>query len=259
MSISNGKLKIGEVHAALREQFPDIELSKLRYYEDRGLVVPSRSKKGYRLYSERDVACLREAIRLAQEEFIPLRVIRFRLIEQGLLDDTPVAPALRQVARANPSNVVSISTPERTVQPLTLLPTAEPPRHPAVSPATSKYYTLSEFTKATGLDVESVRQLQSAGLIVSESLSNDEVFSDVDVRIGYSLSGLIDRGVDVRILGALRRVVDREVGVLEDIIASQPSLKSADGAREVATELAGELGQLRAALHERALNKFLGN
>ena len=257
MSISNGKLKIGEVHAALREQFPDIELSKLRYYEDRGLVVPSRSKKGYRLYSERDVACLREAIRLAQEEFIPLRVIRFRLIEQGLLDDTPVA--LRQVARANPSNVVSMSTPERTVQPLTLLPTAEPPRHPAVSPATSKYYTLSEFTKATGLDVDSVRQLQAAGLIVSESLSNDEVFSDVDVRIGYSLSGLIDRGVDVRILSALRRVVDREVGVLEDIIASQPSLKSADGAREVATELAGELGQLRAALHERALNKFLGN
>ena len=45
MSISNGKLKIGEVHAALREQFPDIELSKLRYYEDRGLVVPSRSKR----------------------------------------------------------------------------------------------------------------------------------------------------------------------------------------------------------------------
>ena len=78
-------------------------------------------------------------------------------------------------------------------------------------------------------------------------------------RQGYSLSGLIDRGVDVRILGALRRVVDREVGVLEDIIASQPSLKSADGAREVATELAGELGQLRAALYERALNKFLGN
>ena len=257
MSISNGKLKIGEVHAALREQFPDIELSKLRYYEDRGLVVPSRSKKGYRLYSERDVACLREAIRLAQEEFIPLRVIRFRLIEQGLLDDTPVA--LRQVARANPSNVVSMSTPERTVQPLTLLPTAQPPHHPAVSPATSKYYTLSEFTKATGLDVDSVRQLQSAGLIVSESLSNDEVFTDVDVRIGYSLSGLIDRGVDVRILSALRRVVDREVGVLEDIIASQPSLKSADGAREVATELAGELGQLRGALHERALNKFLGN
>ena len=257
MSISNGKLKIGEVHAALREQFPDIELSKLRYYEDRGLVVPARSKKGYRLYSERDVACLREAIRLAQEEFIPLRVIRFRLIEQGLLDDTPVA--LRQVARANPSNVVSMSTPERTVQPLTLLPTAQPPHHPAVSPATSKYYTLSEFTKATGLDVDSVRQLQSAGLIVSESLSNDEVFTDVDVRIGYSLSGLIDRGVDVRILSALRRVVDREVGVLEEIIASQPSLKSADGAREVATELAGELGQLRAALHERALNKFLGN
>ena len=152
-----------------------------------------------------------------------------------------------------------MSTPERTVQPLTLLPTPQAPRHPAVSGATSKYYTLAEFTKATGLDTESVKQLQSAGLIFSENLSNDVVFTDVDVRIGYSLSGLIDRGVDVRILGALRRVVDREVGVLEDIIASQPSLKSADGAREVANELAGELSQLRTALHERALNKFLGN
>ncbi len=63
-----------------------MELSKIRYYEDKGLVQPSRSRKGYRLYSERDVACLREAIRLAQEEFVPLRVVRLRLIEQGLLD-----------------------------------------------------------------------------------------------------------------------------------------------------------------------------
>jgi len=56
-------MRIGEVHAQLRKHFPDIELSKIRYYEDKGLVQPSRSRKGYRLYSERDVECLREAIR----------------------------------------------------------------------------------------------------------------------------------------------------------------------------------------------------
>ena len=91
MSGNQGIMRIGEVHAQLRKYFPDIELSKIRYYEDKGLVQPSRSRKGYRLYSERDIECLREAIRLAQEEFVPLRVVRLRLIEQGLLRDVPGA------------------------------------------------------------------------------------------------------------------------------------------------------------------------
>jgi len=256
---TNPKMRIGEVHAELRQQFPDIELSKIRYYEDKGLVLPARSRKGYRLYSERDVACLREAIRLAQEEFVPLRVVRIRLIEQGLLDDTPGMPALRQVARAAQNNIVAMNAPERSVQPLSLLPATPVPRHPAMTSGPTKYFTLREFSIATGLDVDVISQLQTAGLIISSSVANDTVFTDVDVRIGYALSNLIDRGVDVRILASLRRVVDREVGVLEDILNSQPSLKSADGAKEQAGELASEIGVLRSVLLERALSQFLGN
>src|SRR5665811_1261667 len=111
MSVSVGKMRIGEVHTLLRKDFPDIELSKIRYYEDKGLVLPGRSRKGYRLYSERDVECLREAIRLAQEEFVPLRVVRLRLIEQGLLKDVPVTTSPRHAAREATVNVVSIPAP----------------------------------------------------------------------------------------------------------------------------------------------------
>ena len=39
MSLNVGKLRIGEVHTLLRKDFPDIELSKIRYYEDKGLVM----------------------------------------------------------------------------------------------------------------------------------------------------------------------------------------------------------------------------
>jgi len=57
MKATPGVMRIGEVHAELRKVFPTVELSKIRYYEDKGLVQPSRSRKGYRLYSERDVEC----------------------------------------------------------------------------------------------------------------------------------------------------------------------------------------------------------
>ena len=112
MSASQGTMRIGEVHALLRKDVPDIELSKIRYYEDKGLVEPSRSKKGYRLYSERDVQCLREAIRLANEEFVPLRVVRLRLIEQGLLKDSSPASSARQAARVSAPSPVSMPAPE---------------------------------------------------------------------------------------------------------------------------------------------------
>src|SRR5580658_1091381 len=111
MKATPGVMRIGEVHAELRKVFPNVELSKIRYYEDKGLVQPSRSRKGYRLYSERDVECLREAIRLAQEEFVPLRVVRLRLIEQGLLSAPHVTPSTRQVARDAAATVISAPAP----------------------------------------------------------------------------------------------------------------------------------------------------
>ena len=117
MSVNIGTIRIGQVHSLLRRDYPNIELSKIRYYEDKGLVQPARSRKGYRLYSERDVACLREAIRLAQEEFVPLRVVRVRLIEQGLLDDEPTSPSVRQVAREASANAGSIAVPPRPPRP----------------------------------------------------------------------------------------------------------------------------------------------
>jgi DNA-binding transcriptional MerR regulator len=112
MKATPGVMRIGEVHAELRKVFPTVELSKIRYYEDKGLVQPSRSRKGYRLYSERDVECLREAIRLAQEEFVPLRVVRLRLIEQGLLDPPNASNTNgRHVARDATASAISAPAP----------------------------------------------------------------------------------------------------------------------------------------------------
>ena len=70
---------IGAVCERLRDEFPDISISKIRYLEDQGLLQPSRTRGGYRLFSEADVERLVTILRLQRDEFLPLRVIREEL------------------------------------------------------------------------------------------------------------------------------------------------------------------------------------
>jgi DNA-binding transcriptional MerR regulator len=81
-------LSIGEVLSLLREEFPDVTISKIRFLESQGLVDPERTPSGYRKFYDHDVERLRWILRQQRENFLPLKVIRGRLSEQGeLLDD----------------------------------------------------------------------------------------------------------------------------------------------------------------------------
>src|SRR3954467_5157921 len=72
-------LTIGTVCSMLKDDFPDISISKIRYLEDQGLLAPRRTQGGYRLFSEEDVERLDRILRLQRDEFLPLRVIRQEL------------------------------------------------------------------------------------------------------------------------------------------------------------------------------------
>ena len=76
-------LSIGDVLTLLREEFPDITISKIRFLESQGLVNPERSPSGYRKFYDHDVERLRWVLRQQREHFLPLRVIRDRLIRAG--------------------------------------------------------------------------------------------------------------------------------------------------------------------------------
>src|SRR6201982_3866100 len=73
------RLTIGAVCGMLKEEFPDISISKIRYLEDQGLLTPRRTQGGYRLFSEDDVERLETILRLQRDEFLPLRVIKAEL------------------------------------------------------------------------------------------------------------------------------------------------------------------------------------
>ncbi|HET9092931.1 MAG TPA: MerR family transcriptional regulator [Acidimicrobiales bacterium] len=72
-------LSIGDVLALLREEFPDITISKIRFLESRGLLVPERTPSGYRKFYDHDVERLRWILRQQREHFLPLKVIKGRL------------------------------------------------------------------------------------------------------------------------------------------------------------------------------------
>src|SRR5487761_1259532 len=76
-------LSIGEVLSLLREEFPDVTISKIRFLESQGLVDPERSPSGYRKFYDHDVERLRWVLRQQREHFLPLKVIRDRLAAAG--------------------------------------------------------------------------------------------------------------------------------------------------------------------------------
>jgi DNA-binding transcriptional MerR regulator len=88
-------LSIGDVLTLLREEFPDVTISKIRFLESQGLVNPERSPSGYRKFFEADVERLRWVLRQQREHFLPLKVIRDRLSEGDLGED--VGPATIEV------------------------------------------------------------------------------------------------------------------------------------------------------------------
>lgn len=267
MSSGSGVLRIGEVHAQLRREFPDIELSKIRYYEEKGLVLPARSRKGYRLYSERDVECLREAIRLAQEEFVPLKVVRLRLIEQGLLrDESPhgLSATPRRAAREVATAIVSIpvptapSTPTRTTLHV-VAPEAARDAH--VAPV-KEFFSAEEMLSVSGITPESFNQLLAIGLIEPQRRSGETLYRAIDLRVCAQARALLERGVDVRLLGALRRVVEREVGIIDDLTAALRQAGSGVSVERVDTvcrEIALEVSALRGVLSERAVSDYFSS
>ena len=70
---------IGKVVKRLQANHPDLTVSKVRFLEAEGLVTPQRTKSGYRMYSEHDIAVLEAVLQMQKTQFYPLAVIKEKL------------------------------------------------------------------------------------------------------------------------------------------------------------------------------------
>jgi len=86
-SHESSHLSIGDVLNILREEFPDVTISKIRFLESQGLIDPERTPSGYRKFYDADVSRLRWILHQQKENFLPLKVIKERL--ERMDDDEP--------------------------------------------------------------------------------------------------------------------------------------------------------------------------
>jgi DNA-binding transcriptional MerR regulator len=179
-------LTIGAVCNRLRDEFPDISISKIRYLEDQGLLAPRRTQGGYRLFTEEDVDRLETILRLQRDEFLPLRVIRQELAAG--------APRRRERARA-----AGLRAPEDDVD-------------------------LAALCERAGVDAAFVRELEEYGLVEPRSEGGEKFFPERDVDVAAACAHLARYGVAPRNLATFRRWADNEVDLLERIVA--PELRS---------------------------------
>jgi DNA-binding transcriptional MerR regulator len=227
-SSSVGRMNIGEVHAKLREDFPNLELSKLRYFEAMDLVRPTRTPAGYRKYSGHDVERLRYALRLQRDHHLPLKVIREHLdamdlgLEPPALTTGPQVPKLALAADG--------------------FPTAE-----SFHPDTSRLrLTRRELIAAAEIDEELLSELESFGLVVprpgSAPYDNDAIV------IARTVAELADYGIGPRHLRAWKTAADREVGLVEQVAAPIRRSREA-GAEGRAEEAMTQIAALSVRLH----------
>jgi DNA-binding transcriptional MerR regulator len=141
---------IGEVLALLKDEFPDITISKIRFLESQGLLDPERTPSGYRRFYDKDVERLRWILRQQRENFLPLKVIKGRLAE-GL--DTAEDAEPTEPEPTEPEPVTEVATdaaapapapeappvgpePEPVAEEPAPAPSPSPPPPPVTTPGT---------------------------------------------------------------------------------------------------------------------------
>lgn len=220
-------MTIGDVLGLLRTEFPDITISKIRFLESEGLVEPERSPSGYRKFGEADVERLRYVLTAQRDHYLPLRVIRQQLEARDRGESVP-PPGARRPGPAEP---------ERR-RPRTLVAADTTAAEPAVR------LTRRQLLDGAGIDEALLVRLEEYGLVRRIGAH----YEGEALNIARVAAALEDFGFEVRHLRAVKAAADRQVGLIEQMVAPQLRRRSR-GAHEEAAETAREIAALSVRLH----------
>jgi DNA-binding transcriptional MerR regulator len=230
LSRSRDYLSIGEVLESVREEFPDVSISKIRFLESEGLISPERTPSGYRKFYDGDVKRLRYILSLQRDHFLPLRVIRDRLAEvesNGGTYSAPKAPAA--AAGGNPTQGEAADAP------------------------TGVHMSRDELRDASGLTDSELRGLEEFGLLDGHDAGS---FDEYDLQVARAAKKFFGYGAEPRHLRMYKQFAEREAAFFEQIVTPVARKRDPEGQREAARSMQ-ELVTLSRQLREGVIRSSL--
>ncbi|GAA2183735.1 MerR family transcriptional regulator [Brooklawnia cerclae] len=199
---------IGQVLPLLKNEFPDISISKIRFLESEGLVAPERAPSGYRRYSEGDIERLRYILRMQRDHYLPLKVIRDNL---SLMDRGLEPPTIETPASAAPS-APPLAGP---------IPVVDPPEssHSRAQRRPMKL-TRRELLQVSGLSEATLIEMERQQMVLPRRGSI--YYGREALTLCVVARRLQAYGMDTRHLRAIKQAAEREAGLVEQGV--QPHL-----------------------------------
>ncbi|MFK4111564.1 MerR family transcriptional regulator [Streptomyces sp. NPDC002176] len=223
----SGPMSIGTVLNALRDEFPEVTISKIRFLESEGLIEPQRTPSGYRKFSPRDVERLGHVLRMQRDHYLPLKVIREHLdaMERGDAVQLPVVGRQR-----------GAEEPEEAERP------------------TVARIGRDELLAAAGIDEADLREWESYGLLAPLA---EGVYDAEAVTVAALVAELGGFGIEPRHLRVMKAAAEREAGLVDQVVAPLKRHRNPQ-TRVLAEARTKELAALTMKLHSALVKAALG-
>ncbi|MBL1083051.1 MerR family transcriptional regulator [Streptomyces actinomycinicus] len=224
----SGLMSIGTVLTVLRDEFPEVTISKIRFLESEGLIEPQRTPSGYRKFSAGDVERLGHVLRMQRDHYLPLKVIREHLdaMERG------EAVALPLVGRQR---------------------TADDVPAPVEGPTVARVGR-AELLAAADIGEDELKEWESYGLVAPLA---DGAYDAEAVTVAALVSELGRFGIEPRHLRAMKAAADREAGLVDQVVAPLKRHRNPQ-TRALAEARTKELAALTVKLHAALVKTALG-
>ncbi|UTX54379.1 transcriptional regulator FtsR [Leucobacter aridicollis] len=209
-----GLLSIGQVLAALQEDFADLTPSKLRFLEDQGLVTPERTKSGYRKFSQEHVERVRLVLTLQRDHYLPLKKIA-EVLEELDAGRDPVIPGASQ---RSASTILS----------------------------SKEVLSSDELCHAAATNKRFLGEAIAAGLLPATEVFPFDAIAQLNALVRLAQAGLTPRH-----LRSLRIAAEREAEMLAHAVSSRGEKQGSPGAVDGSLELVEYLETVRSGVLRR--------
>jgi DNA-binding transcriptional MerR regulator len=210
---------IGEVLVAVKTEFPDITISKIRFLEAEGLIEPERTPSGYRKFYPDDVERLKSILRMQRDEYLPLKVIKERLLQQDAEGEAEGLDGQADVGE----------------------PVEEGDGDEALAEApTGLQMSIEEMSAATSVERDRIKELESFGIVCSHGPDGAKYYDGDDYIVLSIVKDFFRHGIEPRHLTMYKHFADREAKFFEDLVAPRLRQRNPD-ARRVASEMLSDL------------------